>query len=155
MESLITATQEHRRATPRGSRRRGRNAARQARRASYATLDPDAQTISPAKRCFDGAIVVDDMHGLHWMLNVVTGAENEGAAVLIRGVDELNGPGRVAASLGINASFYGKEPRPETGLCFENATMPTHKLQIVATPRIGVAYAGPIWAPKKLRFVLA
>jgi DNA-3-methyladenine glycosylase len=52
-----------------------------------------------------GRFYVYRIYGLHWMLNVVTGAENEGAAVLIRGVDGLNGPGRVAAALGIDASF--------------------------------------------------
>ena len=65
-----------------------------------------------------GRFYVYRIYGLHWMLNVVTGAENEAAAVLIRGVDGLNGPGRVAAALGIDASFYGKEARPETGLWF-------------------------------------
>ena len=102
-----------------------------------------------------GRFYVYRIYGLHWMLNVVTGAENDAAAILIRGVDGRNGPGRVATALGVDASFYGKEARPETGLCFESATMPRHKMRILATPRIGVAYAGPIWAPKKLRFVLA
>ena len=91
----------------------------------------------------------------HWMLNVLTGPESEAAAVLICGVEGLDGPGRVTAALGIDASFYGKEARPETGLWFESATNPRNELRILASPRIGVAYAGPIWAPKKLRFVLA
>ena len=102
-----------------------------------------------------GRFYVYRIYGLHWMLNVVTGAESEAAAVLIRGVEGLDGPGRVTAALGIDASFYGKEARPETGLWFESATNPSNELRILATPRIGVAYAGPIWAPKKLRFVLA
>jgi DNA-3-methyladenine glycosylase len=102
-----------------------------------------------------GRFYVYRIYGLHWMLNVVTGPENEAAAVLIRGVAGLNGPGRVAAALGIDASFYGKNARPETGLWFESATNPRNEVRILATPRIGVAYAGPIWAPKKLRFVLA
>ena len=102
-----------------------------------------------------GRFYVYRIYGLHWMLNVVTGAENDAAAVLIRGVDGLNGPGRVAAALGVDASFYGKEARRETCLWFESGTKPRHEMRILATPRIGVAYAGPIWAAKKLRFVLA
>ena len=102
-----------------------------------------------------GRFYVYRIYGLHWMLNVVTGPESEAAAVLIRGVEGLDGPGRVTAALGIDASFYGKEARPETGLWFESATNPRNELRILATLRIGVAYAGPIWAPKKLRFVLA
>lgn len=102
-----------------------------------------------------GCFYVYRIYGLHWMLNVVTGAENDAAAVLIRGVEGLNGPGRVTAALRIDASFYGKEAGPETGLWFERTTTPRNKMRIMATPRIGVAYAGPIWAAKKLRFVLA
>ena len=66
-----------------------------------------------------GRFYVYRIYGLHWMFNVVTGAESEGAAVLIRGVEGLDGLGRVTAALGIDASFYGKEARPETGLWFE------------------------------------
>jgi DNA-3-methyladenine glycosylase len=102
-----------------------------------------------------GRFYVYRIYGLHWMLNIVTGAESNAAAVLIRGVDGLNGPGRVAAALWVDASFCGKEARPETGLWFERATKPRNKMRILATPRIGVAYAGPLWAAKKLRFVLA
>ena len=102
-----------------------------------------------------GRFYVYRIYGLHWMLNVVTAAENDAAAVLIRGVEGLDGPGRVTAALGIDASFYGKEARPETGLWFERAAKPVSKMRILATPRIGVAYAGPIWAARKLRFVLA
>jgi DNA-3-methyladenine glycosylase len=37
-----------------------------------------------------GRFYVYRIYGLHWMLNVVTGAESDAAAVLIRGVDGLN-----------------------------------------------------------------
>jgi DNA-3-methyladenine glycosylase len=102
-----------------------------------------------------GRFYVYRIYDLHWMLNVVTGAENDAAAVLIRGVEGLNGPRRVTAALGVDTSFYGKEARPETGLWFESATKPRHKMRMLAIPRIGVTYAGSIWAPRKLRFVLA
>ena len=62
-----------------------------------------------------GRFYVYRAYGLHWMLTVVTGPESEAAAVLIRGVAGLNGPGRVTAALGIDASFYGKEARPGDG----------------------------------------
>lgn len=92
------------------------------------------------------------IYGLHWMLNVVTGEIGEAAAVFIRGVEGISGPAKVAAALGIDASLYGKEARRSSGLWFEHGRedVPT---QIKRTARIGVGYAGPIWATKKLRFV--
>ncbi len=101
-----------------------------------------------------GRLYVYRVYGLHWMLNVVTGGFDEGAAVLIRGVEGVNGPGRVAALLAIDASLTGMQAVPNTGLWFEDAPG-AKKLRVLRTPRIGVGYAGPVWAPKKLRFVVA
>ena len=43
------------------------------------------------------------------MLNIVTGAENDPQAVLIRGFENCKGPGRVTKMLGIDKSFYGED----------------------------------------------
>ena len=101
-----------------------------------------------------GRFYVYRIYGLHWMLNIVTGEVGDASAVLIRGVEGISGPGRVAAAIGIDASFHGREAIPETGLWFANTNESTKKRRISATPRIGVDYAGPIWAAKKLRFVI-
>lgn len=100
-----------------------------------------------------GRFYIYRIYGLHWMLNVVTGEVDEGAAVLIRGVENVTGPGRVAAMLGVDSTFYGQIASPATGLWFENAAIDASKVRITRTPRIGIDYAGPIWAEKKLRFV--
>jgi DNA-3-methyladenine glycosylase len=101
-----------------------------------------------------GRFYVYRIYGLHWMLNVVTGDVGDAAAVLIRRVAGISGPGRVASAFGVDARLHGQEAIPQSGLWFENDGSATAKLHIVATPRIGVDYAGPIWAAKKLRFVL-
>lgn len=101
-----------------------------------------------------GRFYVYRVYGLHWMLNIVTGDVGAATAVLIRGIEGVSGPGRVAAALGIDASFNGCAAIPETGLWFEAQHSRTTKPHITRTPRIGVDYAGPIWAAKKLRFVL-
>lgn len=101
-----------------------------------------------------GRLYVYRIYGLHWMLNIVTGEIDEAAAVLIRGVDQVNGPGRVAAELRIDASFNGRKATKATGLWFEEVGCRPARSRIRRTPRIGVDYAGPIWAAKKLRFVL-
>jgi DNA-3-methyladenine glycosylase len=99
-----------------------------------------------------GRFYVYRIYGLHWMLNVVTGEQGEGAAILIRGLDGVSGPGRVAAALEVDASMTGKEASPATGLWFEKPPV-GRRVRVTRTPRIGIDYAGPIWAAKKLRFV--
>ena len=99
-----------------------------------------------------GRYYVYRIYGLHWMLNVVAGDVGEGAAVLIRGVEGISGPGRVAAALRLDGSFTGRDAIAANGLWFEQPA-PQRRLRIKRTPRAGVDYAGPIWASKKLRFV--
>ena len=91
-------------------------------------------------------------YGLHWMLNVVTGAEGVPAAVLIRGAGEFTGPGRVTKGLGIDRGFDGRSAVRATGLWFEAGVEVPRRL-IERTPRVGVGYAGA-WAAKPLRFVV-
>ena len=55
-----------------------------------------------------GLVYVYLIYGIYWMLNIVTGKENEPAAVLIRGVESISGPGRVGKKLQLDKSFYGE-----------------------------------------------
>ena len=91
-------------------------------------------------------------YGIHWMLNVVTGEKGFPGAVLIRGVGEFDGPGKLTKALRIKAELNGKPAEPRSGLWFEEgAPVPAH--QVLTKPRIGVGYAGPVWAQKPYRFV--
>jgi DNA-3-methyladenine glycosylase len=99
-----------------------------------------------------GTLYVYLIYGLHLMLNVVTGPEGCAAAVLIRGAGSVNGPGRLGRMLALAAELNGKTAAPETGLWFEDRGVPAKR--ILALPRIGVGYAGPKWAGRRLRFVL-
>lgn len=73
-----------------------------------------------------GRAYVYRSHGLHWCLNVVTGSEGDPQAVLIRGLEPLEGvaamalrrggrepvaagPGRLCQALGIDGSFDGHD----------------------------------------------
>lgn len=98
-----------------------------------------------------GRFYIYRIYGLHWMLNVVTGEINEGEAVLIRGVQGVSGPGRVAAALQIDAELHGQPATRASGLWFEVSGKAAPSIQ--RTARIGIDYAGPVWAAKKLRFV--
>ena len=92
-------------------------------------------------------------YGMHWMLNIVTGGEGVPAAVLIRGVREHVGPGRLTKALGIDRSFDGQPASRRAGLWLEAGGIAVPRRLIERTPRIGVGYAGE-WAEKPLRFVV-
>ncbi len=94
-------------------------------------------------------------YGMHWMLNVVTGPKDYPAAVLIRGVEGINGPGRLTKSLNINERLNGKPAGIPDRLWFEDRGVKVRKAAIKRTPRIGVDFAGPYWAARKYRFVFA
>ncbi len=91
-------------------------------------------------------------YGIHEMLNLVTGPEGFPAAILLRGVEGAVGPGRLTRALGIDRRLNTLPADPATGLWLEAPDDPLHKLEIVASPRVGVGYAGPVWAARPWRF---
>jgi DNA-3-methyladenine glycosylase len=93
------------------------------------------------------------IYGMYHMLNLVTGPEGTPAAVLIRGLDSVTGPGRLTKALGIDMRFNGRPVAPRTGLHLEDLGIIVPSRRISATPRIGVDYAGPVWSKKPWRFV--
>ena len=88
-------------------------------------------------------------YGMHTMLNLVTGSANAPSAILIRSVNGINGPGRLTKHLQIDLSFNGLPCSKTSRLWIEQGP----SREIIATPRIGVNYAGPIWSQKLYRFV--
>jgi len=94
------------------------------------------------------------VYGMHHMLNVVTGPEEYPAAVLIRAVEGIKGPARLTKKLEVDKSINEQTLSQKTGLWIEDRGIAVAKRQIQKTPRIGVVYAGPIWAGKNWRFVL-
>ncbi len=99
-------------------------------------------------------------YGVHEMVNLVTGPEGWPAAVLIRGVEGVSGPGRVTRALGIGRTLNGAVARPpmaslgpaawiEAALATEGVVT---EADVLAGPRVGVDYAGPEWAAKPWRF---
>lgn len=105
-------------------------------------------------------------YGMHWMLNVVTGKQGYPAAVLIRGVEDINGPARLTKKLNINKKFNNKPATKKTGLWIEDIDVKIHlpkfskgkfwrvkKSQIKTSPRVGVPYAEE-WKDKHYRFYI-
>jgi DNA-3-methyladenine glycosylase len=94
------------------------------------------------------------VYGMYEMLNIVTREKNYPAAILIRGVEGYNGPGKLTKALDITRLQNGKRAVQKTKLWIEDREVVIAKKAIARTPRIGVAYAGPIWSGKQLRFIL-
>lgn len=110
-------------------------------------------------------------YGIHSMLNIVTGREGHGEAVLIRacepvsglaavrrrrgqreGVTLLDGPGKVGAALGLDATWSGHPLFEPGGLEVLNGPAPA---AILTGPRIGIGYASPEHVAAPWRFAVA
>ena len=119
--------------------------------ASHASKGKTART----KTMFEegGTLYVYFVYGMHYMLNVVTEKRGYAAAVLIRGVEHCDGPGKVTKALKISKEHNGQKAVPTGELWFE-AREKDKKVKIERAARIGVDYAGPIWSKKPYRFTL-
>lgn len=94
------------------------------------------------------------VYGMHWMLNIVTGPVDYPAAVLIRGTNEVTGPARLTKRLMIDRALNGRRAEAASGLWIEAGGIGIPSKMIERTARIGVDYAGPVWAAKPWRFVV-
>jgi len=95
-----------------------------------------------------GELYVYLIYGMYWMLNVVTGRENEPQAALIRGLEGLYGPGRITRKLRIDKSFYGEDLCSSSRVWIEDDGC---RPAFSAGERIGIDYAGE-WKNKPWRF---
>lgn len=91
-------------------------------------------------------------YGMHEMLNLVCGPRDWPAAVLIRSVEGITGPGRLTRTLAINRGLNGAAVARPSGLWLEDRGVRVPRRLLRVTPRIGVAYAGPVWSKKPWRF---
>lgn len=93
-------------------------------------------------------------YGVHWLLNITTREKGYPAAVLIRGTEEAEGPGRVTKYFQIDRAFNGLLLTRTRGLWIEDPAIEVHPEKITATPRIGIDYAGTEWSAVPWRFVV-
>jgi len=97
-----------------------------------------------------GTIFVHRCYGIHWMLNIVTGHKNDPQGVLIRGIEEIHGPGRVTKALELGNECNGTNiTECETLSIVKGSSV----IPCKATPRIGISYASKEDQDKLLRFV--
>jgi DNA-3-methyladenine glycosylase len=98
-----------------------------------------------------GHLYIYFVYGMHWMMNIVTGAEDDPQAVLIRGAAPFTGPGRVTRGIGINGSFNGEDLTISERIWLEDTGFSP---ALKAGPRVGINYAGEPWISKPWRFMI-
>lgn len=91
------------------------------------------------------------VYGMHEMLNIVT--KQDGAAVLIRGVEGHAGPAKLTHFLKISRALNKKPAAKASGLWIEDRGVKIPPKNILKSPRIGIAYAGR-YVTKPWRFVI-
>ena len=97
-----------------------------------------------------GSVYVYLIYGIYWMLNFVTGGRDVPQAVLIRGLNDVTGPGRITRRLEIGSDFYGENLAFSKRLWIEDEG---RQVLMSAGPRIGIDYAGEPWKTIPWRFV--
>ena len=98
-----------------------------------------------------GLVYVYLIYGMYWMLNIVTGAAEDPQAVLIRGVRQYTGPGRVTKGLGIDGTFNREDLASSGRIWIEDTGF---RPALIAGPRVGLDYAGEPWISKPWRFII-
>ena len=98
-----------------------------------------------------GKVYVYLIYGMYWMLNVVTGPATHPQAVLIRGIDNITGSGKVGRELKMDKSFYGEDLLSSKRIWLEDAPEISN---FKTAARVGIDYAGEEWRDKPWRFIL-
>jgi len=109
-----------------------------------------------------GHVYIYLVYGMYWQFNVSTGREGSPECFLIRAVEpienlfdqEASGPGKFCRAFHLDKSFYGEDVTQSRRLWFEDRGDEIPASKIVRGPRIGIDYAGPIWAKKPWRFYI-
>ncbi len=98
-----------------------------------------------------GYIYVYLIYGMYYMLNVVTSKKENPQAVLIRGIENYNGPGKLTKALSITNEFNKQLITMNESLWIDDSVK---KVKFRTDVRVGIDYAGEIWKNKPWRFIL-
>lgn len=98
-----------------------------------------------------GTLYIYLCYGMHWLMNIVTGEENQPEAVLIRACAEAPGPGRLTKALGIDGSLNGQSICDNLAICLEDDGF---ICQVTTDKRVGIGYASQEDQDRPWRFIM-
>ena len=98
-----------------------------------------------------GTVYVYLCYGIHWLLNIVTGEEEQPQAVLIRACVDAAGPGRLTKALSITGEMNRKSVLAGEELWIEDDGF---QCQVTTGKRIGIGYASQEDQDKPWRFIM-
>lgn len=96
-----------------------------------------------------GQMYVYLCYGIHWLLNFVTGEEEEPQAVLIRACVDQNGPGKLTKYLQVNGAFHNTSVYTQKELWVEDDGK---RYEIIQDVRVGIGYAAQADQDRLWRF---
>ena len=97
-----------------------------------------------------GVIYVYLCYGMHWLMNVITGENDQPQGLLIRAGKKYNGPAKLTKNMKVDGSFNGVSLRDNEEIWFEDDG---YRPKIRTAPRVGIDYAGEPWISKHWRLI--
>ena len=98
-----------------------------------------------------GTIYVYLCYGIHWLLNIVTGEEEDPQAVLIRACVDAPGPGRLTKALSITGALNRKSVLTGEELWIEDDGF---ACGVTTDKRVGIGYASQEDQDRLWRFIM-
>ncbi len=90
-------------------------------------------------------------YGMHSLFNVVTGQEGHPEAVLIRGISDQNGPGKLTRAMGIDRGLNGEDLVVSSRLWIEDDGF---RPKVRTDKRVGIDYATPKYRDILWRYLI-
>lgn len=98
-----------------------------------------------------GTVYLYLCYGMHWLLNIVTGEENDPQAVLIRACVEAEGPGKLTKKLSINGELNRSSILTSDRLWIEDDGF---RCEVKTDKRVGIGYASQEDQDRLWRFIM-
>ena len=98
-----------------------------------------------------GTVYLYLCYGMHWLLNIVTGEENDPQAVLIRACVDAEGPGKLTKKLGINGELNRSSILTSDRLWIEDDGF---RCEVKIDKRVGIGYASQEDQDRLWRFIM-